>query len=95
MRLHLCLLLTTILTLFAASVHAATPDRPNIVLFLADDLTWSDCPPAGHSAPPTPNMDRLTQAGMTFTRAFVASPSCAPSRGMRKRCWASAWRSRC
>src|SRR6185369_9374486 len=28
----------------------------------------------------TPNMQRLADAGLTFTRAFVASPSCAPSR---------------
>ena len=28
----------------------------------------------------TPNMQRLAESGMTFSRAFVASPSCAPSR---------------
>ena len=29
---------------------------------------------------PTPNMERIARAGMTFSSAFVASPSCAPSR---------------
>ena len=28
----------------------------------------------------TPNLQRLADAGMMFTRAYVTSPSCAPSR---------------
>jgi uncharacterized sulfatase len=79
MSLRSTLVLALTLTLFAASAIAA--DRPHVVLFLADDLSWADCPPAGGSAPPTPNMQRLAKDGMTFTHAFVASPSCAPSRG--------------
>ncbi|VTT99790.1 heparan n-sulfatase : N-acetylgalactosamine 6-sulfatase (GALNS) OS=Blastopirellula marina DSM 3645 GN=DSM3645_02158 PE=4 SV=1: Sulfatase [Gemmataceae bacterium] len=55
-------------------------DRPHVVVFLADDLGYADCPPAGGTAPPTPNMIRLARAGMAFTQACVASPSCAPSR---------------
>ena len=69
--------------LLAAS-HPATADepsrRPDIVLFLADDLGWADCPPFGGHAIPAPNMERLARDGMTLTHAFVASPSCAPSR---------------
>jgi uncharacterized sulfatase len=56
------------------------PGRPDIVLFLADDLGWADCSPYGGKIVPTPNMDRLAGAGMTLTHAFVNSPSCAPSR---------------
>jgi N-sulfoglucosamine sulfohydrolase len=78
MRVCHYVILTAILNLFAVPSFAA--DRPNIVLFLADDLGWAECPPAGGSAPPTPNMTRVMNAGMTFTQAFVASPSCAPSR---------------
>ncbi|HEY7156542.1 MAG TPA: sulfatase [Gemmataceae bacterium] len=65
-------------TLLAPFVSAA--DRPNIVLFLADDLSWADCSPYGGKDIRTPNMARLAADGMTFTHAFVASPSCAPSR---------------
>ena len=54
--------------------------RPNIVLFLADDLDWRDCSINGGRAIPTPNMEKLAADGMTFSHAFVASPSCAPSR---------------
>ena len=54
--------------------------RPDIVLFLADDLSWADCSPFGGGDVPTPNMARLARDGMTLSHAFVASPSCAPSR---------------
>ena len=54
--------------------------RPDIVLFLADDLSWADCSSFGGKDVATPNMERLAKDGMTFTHAFVASPSCAPSR---------------
>lgn len=66
----------------AFALPAAEPVRPNIVIFLADDLSQNDCsiynPQSGIR---TSNMERLAREGMTFTHAFVASPSCAPSRG--------------
>lgn len=62
----------------AALPAAAAP--PHVVLFLADDLGWADCSPYGGAEVPTPNMARLAADGVTLTHAFVASPSCAPSR---------------
>jgi arylsulfatase A-like enzyme len=65
----------------AASQAKPQPlQRPNIVVFLTDDLSQADCGIYGAKDLPTPNMRRLASAGMTFTRAYVASPSCAPSR---------------
>ena len=58
----------------------AAPARPDIVVFLSDDHTLLDSSLYGSKEIRTPNMDRLAAAGMTFDRAFVASPSCAPSR---------------
>ncbi len=56
--------------------------RPDIVIFLTDDLSLGDCsiynPQCGIR---TPNMERVAREGLTFNLAFVASPSCAPSRG--------------
>jgi len=66
------------LVLFGPSVPAA--DRPDIVVFLADDLGWADCSTSRGKDGRTPNMARLAAAGMTFNHAFVSSPSCAPSR---------------
>lgn len=63
-----------------SGVAGSEADRPDIVVFLADDLSWVDCSPYGGEEIRTPNMDRIAADGMTFTRAFVSSPSCAPSR---------------
>lgn len=54
--------------------------RPNLVVFLSDDLGLLDSPVYGSPDAVTPNMQRLAQEGLVFARAFVASPSCAPSR---------------
>ncbi len=54
--------------------------KPHVVLFLADDLGVLDCGPYGGKEVPTPHMDRLAKDGLTFRKAFVSSPSCAPSR---------------
>lgn len=66
--------------LFAEELQADEPKRPNIVVFLSDDHTWRDSSVYGSPDIKTPNMKRLAAEGMTFNRAFVASPSCAPSR---------------
>jgi uncharacterized sulfatase len=66
--------------LAAAALALVAADRPHVVVFLADDLGWADCSPYGGKEVRTPNMARVAADGMTLTRAFVASPSCAPSR---------------
>lgn len=53
---------------------------PNMVVFLSDDHGWHDASLYGSTAITTTNLDRVAALGMTFNRAFVASPSCAPSR---------------
>ena len=55
--------------------------RPNIVYFLVDDMGYGDASclnPDGKI--PTPNIDRLAAAGMTFTDAHSSSAVCSPSR---------------
>src|SRR5699024_8637705 len=55
-------------------------EKPNIVLFIADDLGAHDIGPYGNEIVRTPNLDRLAKQSMKFTQAFVASPTCTPSR---------------
>lgn len=67
--------------LFALLLPAVgTERRPDLVVFLTDDHGQLDSTPYGGQGMRTPNIQRLADAGMTFTRAYVASPSCAPSR---------------
>src|SRR5690606_36957137 len=55
-------------------------EKPNLVVFFADDHGWHDSQVYSATDVRTPNMLRLAKDGVTFTHAFVASPSCAPSR---------------
>jgi uncharacterized sulfatase len=54
--------------------------RPDIVLFLADDMTWLDCGVYGSKTVRTPNLDRLARSGMRFDRMFTATAMCSPTR---------------
>lgn len=72
---------TSVWCLAAALVDPlAAAERPHIVVFLADDLSQFDIAPYGGRGIRTPQMQRLAEAGLTLDRAYVASPSCAPSR---------------
>ena len=63
------------------ALAADTPPQPNILFILADDLGWADTTLYGHSRfYETPNIERLARRGMTFTRAYSASPLCSPTR---------------
>ncbi len=54
--------------------------KPNLVFFISDDHSRNDSSVYGATDVQTPNMERIAKAGMAFDRAFVASPTCAPSR---------------
>jgi arylsulfatase A-like enzyme len=69
------------LALSTSAAAPATPARPNVIFILADDLGWADTTLYGHTKfHRTPNLDRLAQRGMTFSRAYSASPLCSPTR---------------
>jgi arylsulfatase A-like enzyme len=55
--------------------------RPNIILFLADDLGWADLACYGSEFYETPNIDAMCARGMLFTDAYAACPVCSPTRG--------------
>lgn len=58
-------------------IHGA--DRPNVVIFLADDQGWGDLSIHGNTDLATPNIDSLAKDGAIFDRFFVC-PVCAPTR---------------
>ena len=65
----------------APLAHGADERKPNILFILADDLGWADTTLHGHTKLyRTPNLERLAKLGMTFTRAYSASPLCSPTR---------------
>ena len=57
-----------------------TPDRPNILFLLADDLGWTGLSCFGSDLYETPHLDQLAETGMKFTNAYSACTVCSPSR---------------
>lgn len=57
----------------------AQAERPNIIMFLIDDQNPSSIAAFGGDTY-TPNLDRMAEEGMKFTRAYVSSSVCTPSR---------------
>lgn len=73
-------LLASLMLAASIGLASAAMSRPTLVIFLSDDHGQLDSTPYGATDVRTPNMQRLADAGLTFTRAFIASPACAPSR---------------
>jgi arylsulfatase A-like enzyme len=73
---RLAVLILLCLPAFAAN----PPTRPNVLFIAVDDLRdWVGY--FGHNPQSkTPNYDRLSRMGTSFTRAYCASPVCNPSR---------------
>ncbi len=67
-------------TLLTAGCGGTETERPNIIIIIADDLGYGDTGPYGQAKIETPNIDRLAEGGMRFTRHYSGSPVCAPSR---------------
>ena len=62
------------------SCNKESLEKPNIVLIVADDLGWSDLSYMGSEYYETPNIDKLSESGMTFYNGYASSANCAPSR---------------
>ena len=65
----------------AVSAAADRAERPNFVIVLADDVSWSSfgCVDAGLYTR-TPNIDRLATQGIRFENFSCAAATCAPVR---------------
>ncbi len=58
---------------------AAAERKPNVIVFLVDDMGWMDCGAYGSKYYETPNIDRFAKRAMRFTDAY-AQPLCSPTR---------------
>jgi arylsulfatase A-like enzyme len=73
---------------FPTANARAGEERPNIILFVADDQGWNGTsvqmdPDIGGSRSDyyqTPNLEMLAERGMRFSRAYSAAPLCQPTR---------------
>jgi arylsulfatase A-like enzyme len=82
--------LATLIAIAAAAIATAmargplraqdTAARPDVIVLLTDQQRADAFGAAGAEDVRTPSMDRLARDGVMFTRAFVATPQCSPSR---------------
>src|SRR6185437_1459669 len=80
-------LLTALMLLVpAASVLAAEPKKPNVILLLADDMRADSIAALGNPVAKTPTLDALVRRGFTFSNAYCfggnSAAVCTPSRNM-------------
>jgi arylsulfatase A-like enzyme len=75
-----CWIWLTLVILASAGCSHPAAERPNFVLFLIDDLGWTDTGAYGSTFYETPSIDRLAAAGARFTQFYSASPVCSPTR---------------
>jgi len=54
--------------------------KPNIIVFIADDVSWDDIGCYGNNDVVTPNIDALAKNGLIFKNAYLTTSSCSPSR---------------
>ena len=66
--------------LFCLCVPVWAVDRPNIIFFIADDVSQNDFGCYGHPSIKTPHVDALAANGMRFDHAYLTTSSCSPSR---------------
>lgn len=64
----------------SACLHAADkPEKPNVLLIIADDQGYSDFGFTGNTVVKTPNIDRLSRESAVF-KNFAVAAACSPSR---------------
>jgi arylsulfatase A len=59
---------------------AQSPQRPNIVMFIMDDLGYGDIGSYGGPDAKTPHIDRLAREGVKLTDFYANHANCSPTR---------------
>lgn len=63
-----------------AQINPENPPRPNIIIFLTDDLGYGDLASYGNPLIKTPNLDQFAKEGVRMTDMHSAATVCSPSR---------------
>jgi arylsulfatase A-like enzyme len=70
----------TVLTAAAVPAAAAEPRKPNVIIFLSDDVGYGEYGFQGSTDIPTPHIDSIAKNGVRFTQGYVSGPYCSPTR---------------
>ncbi|MCP4512113.1 MAG: sulfatase-like hydrolase/transferase, partial [Fuerstiella sp.] len=81
-RVRIHTLVVSLLTLIIPGIQRqllADDSRPNIVMIISDDQTWTDYGFMEHPDIQTPHLDRLASRSTLFRRGYVPVALCRPS----------------
>jgi N-sulfoglucosamine sulfohydrolase len=76
--LSIALMVAGLSCLAPRAAHAA--DRPNFLLMIADDMTWSDLGYEGNREVHTPNLDQLCRESLHLRGMYAPATTCSPVR---------------
>ena len=68
------------LILVTLTVAAVETRKPNVIVFLCDDVGWGEFGFQGNKQIPTPHIDSIASNGIRFTQGYVSGPYCSPTR---------------
>jgi len=80
MKIIRSILIPVCLATVLCMASALAENRPNIVLFLADDMGYGELGCYGNADAITPNLDRFAAEGLRLTDCHAASSVCSPAR---------------
>ncbi|MBK1789699.1 sulfatase-like hydrolase/transferase [Persicirhabdus sediminis] len=82
MRINTLLCSATAALSIGAAAATAAPQKPNIVVIMADDLGYGDVSynPQGEGDFETPHIDSIANHGTSFTSGYAMNMVCGPSR---------------
>ncbi|NRB75755.1 MAG: arylsulfatase [Verrucomicrobiales bacterium] len=63
-----------------ASLSVAEPQKPNVIVIMADDLGYGDLSCYGTKSFETPYIDQLANEGVRFTSGYCSASTCTPTR---------------
>ncbi len=64
----------------AQPLRAADARKPNVVIFLSDDVGYGEYGFQGNREIPTPHIDSIAKNGVRFSQGYVSGPYCSPTR---------------
>ena len=72
-------LLSLLIVCMVSSLSLARTDKPNVILIMADDVSWEAFSCYGGQDYKTPNIDKMAAKGIRFAHCY-SMPICTPSR---------------
>jgi arylsulfatase A-like enzyme len=76
----LCVALLALCAGVVSAADAGAAKKPNVIIFLTDDVGWAEYGFQGCKDIPTPNIDSIAKNGVRFTNGYVSGPYCSPTR---------------